>query len=130
MTAFLAETAAGHCAGSIDPGLPDAASVPAMAAFIWGLSTPGEQMGHGHTCLPWVLRPLMRQSLLTTCFSRFKLGPGRGQKPSMTTLTSGCLIRGREALVLPSLPALSFAAPDEATTDEGSHRWLLVSHGT
>ena len=44
MTASLADTAAGHCAGSNDSGFPDATSVPAMAAFIWGLSTPGVRL--------------------------------------------------------------------------------------
>ena len=40
MTASLADTAAGHSIGFRGTGFPDATSVPAMAAFIWGLSTP------------------------------------------------------------------------------------------
>ena len=51
MTASMAETAAGLYAGSDDSEWQDATSAPAMAFFIWGLSTPSVQMGmvtHAH----------------------------------------------------------------------------------
>ena len=51
MTASMAETAAGLYAGSNGSEWQDATSAPAMAFFIWGLSTPCVQMGmvtHAH----------------------------------------------------------------------------------